>query len=151
MTVSPRFLMHCFRFLSEWPTALLWFLVLSSYMYNISHMIHVYPCMAYSPTFGWFLMVNVDKYTIHGSYGYNRHTRWTTCSTREPPWQGRWLFNFLSRIHWMEVGEWLGKISAPICFGDILGLVNHIRNTGVSKPFTLPQTNIAPANGWLEY
>ena len=33
-----------------------------------------HPCMAYLPTFGlnfWLkFMVNVGKYTIHGSYGY---------------------------------------------------------------------------------
>ena len=28
--------------------------------------------MAYTPTFGCFLMVNVGKYTIHGSYGFEK-------------------------------------------------------------------------------
>ena len=37
--------------------------------YQQPYRIHVY--MAYLPTFGWLFMVNVGKYTIHGSY-YDR-------------------------------------------------------------------------------
>ena len=33
--------------------------------------IHTHTIHVYLPTFGWFLMVHVGKYTIHGDYGYD--------------------------------------------------------------------------------
>ena len=51
VTVSPRFLMHGFRFLSVTHlSTLVSCVIIYIYMCNISHMIHEYPCMAYSPT-----------------------------------------------------------------------------------------------------
>ena len=44
----------------------------SSFTHHGCHVSHFpyHPCMVYLPTFGWFFMVNVGKYTIHGSYGF---------------------------------------------------------------------------------
>ena len=41
-----------------------------THLYNLVYSLYPYnPCTVYLPTLGWFFMVNVGKYTIHGWYG----------------------------------------------------------------------------------
>ena len=45
--------------------------VLDFFIYDALHFesFPYHPCMVYLPTFGWFFLVNIGKYPIHGWYG----------------------------------------------------------------------------------